>query len=111
MIAMLMEDMLLDLDCEVTATAGRLDAAIEAAETGAFDLAFLDLNLHGQPAYPVAVVLQRRSIPYAFVTGYGSVGLDPAHAGAPVLQKPFQSRDLVEIVRRLRAVPPPAAGT
>ena len=103
MIAMLMEDMLDELACEVVATVGQLELAMAAADTGAFDVAFLDVNLGGVPVYPVADVLRGRGIPYAFVTGYGSAGGDLAHAAAPVLQKPFQARDLAAVLLRLRA--------
>jgi CheY-like chemotaxis protein len=103
MIAMLMEDMLDELECEVVATVGQLDQAIAAAGAGAFDVAFLDVNLCGVPVYPVAEVLRGRGIPFAFVTGYGSAGADPAHAAAPVLQKPFQARDLAAVLLRLQS--------
>ena len=93
-IAILMEDLLDELGCDVVATAAELDGAIAAARTGEFDLAFLDVNLRGVPVYPVAEVLRARAIPFAFVTGYGSTGVDAAGVEAPILQKPFQSRDL-----------------
>jgi CheY-like chemotaxis protein len=106
MIAMLMEDMLGELACEVVATIGQFDDAMAAADTGVFDLAFLDVNLGGVPVYPVAAVLRARGIPFAFVTGYGSAGGDAANPQAPILQKPFQSQDLAAIVRRLRQPSP-----
>ncbi len=102
-IAILMEDLLEDLGCQVVATAGTLEDAIAAARTGEFDLAFLDVNLRGVPVYPVAEVLRARAIPFAFVTGYGSVGVAATHVEAPILQKPFQSRDLAAIILRLRS--------
>ena len=103
LIAMLMEDMLAEFDCEVTATVGRLDEAIELATTQHFDMAFIDVNLRGLPAYPVARALRSRGIPFAFVTGYGASGADAAHADAPVLQKPFRGQDLEAIVQTLRS--------
>ena len=53
-----------------------------AARSGSFDLALLDENLRGVPVYPVAAVLLARAIPFAFVTGYGSNGVDAAHLEA-----------------------------
>jgi CheY-like chemotaxis protein len=103
MIAMLMEDMLGELGCDVVATVGQVEQAMAAAETAAIDLAFLDVNLRGVPVYPVAGVLRARGIPFAFVTGYGSAGVDPAYAGAPILQKPFQSRDLAAVLHALQS--------
>jgi CheY-like chemotaxis protein len=104
LIAMLMEDMLAELDCEVSATIGQLDEAIEVAGLRQFDLAFVDVNLRGAPAWPLADVLRARGIPFAFVTGYGSVGMALAHADVPVLQKPFRARDLEAVLQRLRSI-------
>jgi CheY-like chemotaxis protein len=102
LIAMLMEDMLADHGCEVSVNAARLDEAIAAARSQSFDMAFIDLNLNGVPAYPVADVLRFRGIPFAFVTGYGAAAGDPAFPGVPVLQKPFRGHDLEQILHRLR---------
>jgi DNA-binding response OmpR family regulator len=107
-IAILMEDLLEEFGCEVVATAGELDAAIAAAKTGQFDLAFLDVNLRGVPVYPVAEILRARAIPFAFVTGYGSSCVDATHLAAPILQKPFQARDLDAVIRLLRSRRSPA---
>jgi len=102
LIAMLMEDMLVDYSCEVTAAISRVDEAIVAARSQSFDLAFIDVNLNGVSAYPVADVLRERGIPFAFVTGYGAAGGDKTYADVPVLQKPFRGHDLEAIIRRLR---------
>jgi len=111
MIAMLIEDMLLDLGCEVAATAGRFEEALALAETGDFDLALLDVNLVGRPVFPIARVLMQRGIPFAFLTGYGSTGIDPGYPDAPVLPKPFLAQDLEAVVNRLRANRRGPAGT
>jgi CheY-like chemotaxis protein len=103
LIAMLMEDMLAELDCEVSATVGQLDEAVRVAGTQHFDAAFIDVNLRGVPAWPLADVLRSRGIPFAFVTGYGSAGTAAAHAAAPVLQKPFRVQDLEAVLQRLRS--------
>jgi CheY-like chemotaxis protein len=103
LIAMLMEDMLAELACDVAATVGQLDEAIAVAGSQDFDMAFVDVNLRGVPAWPLAEVLRARGIPFAFVTGYGAAGTAGAHPDVPVLQKPFRSQDLEAIVRRLRA--------
>jgi CheY-like chemotaxis protein len=102
-IAMLMEDMLAEFSCDVLETVGELDAATAAARTARFDMAFVDVNLRGAPAYPVAAILQARGIPFAFVTGYGSAGSETAYADVPVLQKPFRAQELEAIIERLRA--------
>lgn len=94
--------MLADFECDVSQTVGRLDSAIAAARSAEVDMAFVDLNLRGVSARPVAEILRERRIPFAFVTGYGSAGSDPADVGVPVLQKPFRSQDLAAIIELLR---------
>jgi CheY-like chemotaxis protein len=108
LIAMLMQDMLEEAGCRVAATAGGLDEALELARSREFDLAFIDLNLRGVPAWPLADLLQARGIPFAFVTGYGSAGTVATHADVPVLQKPFTSQNLMAILTRLRLRQQPA---
>jgi len=101
LITLLLQDMLLDLECEVADAPASLDDALSAARNGAFDLALIDLNLHGKLTYPVADILKARQIPVIFVTGYGSAALEPAYADALVLEKPFHRKDLEAIIARV----------
>ena len=94
LVAMLIEDVLLDLNCDVIAVAAQLEHAMEATARESFDVAILDVNLAGTMTYPVARVLRARGTPFIFVTGYGPDGIDPDYAGYPVLQKPFRRNDL-----------------
>ena len=95
LIAMLMEDLLEESGCRVAATAGRLDEALRMARSGDFDLAFIDLNLRGTPAWPLAELLRARGIPFAFVTGYGTADTARTYADVPVLQKPLDRKSVV----------------
>ena len=101
MVAMLMEDMLADLGHEVCATAADMAQAVQMATTGSFDLAIIDVNLDGQPSYPVAELLASRGIPFAFATGYGRGGLEGNFAGTPALAKPFIEADLQKLLSDL----------
>jgi CheY-like chemotaxis protein len=93
-ISLLLEDMLLDFGCEVVGPAARLSAALDAVTKEQIDIAILDVNLAGEPIYPVAEALEARSIPFVFSTGYGSQGIKDAYRDRPVLQKPFAQHDL-----------------
>ncbi|QQP93407.1 PAS domain S-box protein (plasmid) [Skermanella sp. TT6] len=68
---------------------GRLQEAIDLARTSRPDAAVLDVNLFGQPSYPVASVLDGMGVPFLFCTGYGSLnGSDERLGRAMVLTKP-----------------------
>jgi CheY-like chemotaxis protein len=107
-ISLLLEDMLLDFGCEVVGPAARLAAALEAVERETLDLAILDVNVAGEPIYPVAEALMLRQVPFVFSTGYGSAGIKDAFRDRPVLQKPFAQQDLKQKLLGARAAP--AAG-
>ena len=107
LITLLLQDMLLDLECEIADAPANLDDALLAARTGAFDLALIDLNLHGKLTYPVADILKARQIPFIFVTGYGAAALEPAYADALVLEKPFHQKDLEALIARVFSDPRP----
>ncbi len=105
-ISLLLEDMLLDFGCEVIGPAARLSAALEAVEREPIDLAILDVNVAGEPIYPVAEALVQRRIPFVFSTGYGSAGIKDAFRDRPVLQKPFAQHDLKQKLLMARAIGP-----
>lgn len=93
-IALMIEDMLLELGHEVVDLAMRLPQAEDAARKANFDLAVLDVNLDGRKSFPVAEILAAHGIPYVFATGYGGGGLDIGYSSRPVLTKPFMVDDL-----------------
>ena len=93
-ISLLLEDMLLDFGCEVVGPAARLTAALDIAHRETLDLAILDVNVAGEPVYPVVEALEARKVPFVFSTGYGSAGIRDLYRDRPVLQKPFAQHDL-----------------
>ena len=101
LIGMLLEDMLTDLGHEVVAIIPRLKEAMAAVDRETYDLAILDVHLHGESAFPVADVLIAKGIPFVFATGYGERGLPENYRGRPVLQKPFAKDDLERVVKKL----------
>ena len=103
MVSMLIEDMLGDLGCTVIGPASRLEEAIALANSAELDCAVLDVNLGGQPIFPLADILREKGAPFAFATGYGDAGLREVDRGSPVLQKPFREGDLAKVLGELRA--------
>ena len=100
MVAMLLEDMLDELGYSIVGPCAHIDEALKAARELEFDAALLDFNLNGKNTYPVAWTLRERKIPFLFATGYGSSILNHDFMGIPLLQKPFQRRDLEWALRR-----------
>jgi len=103
LIRMLLEDMLADLGYAVAAAVGTIAEASGHAETGEFDVAILDVNLDGQPIYPIADILAKRGLPFLFVTGYGERSLNEPYRDRPALQKPFQPEQLQNTLASLLA--------
>src|SRR5437764_3679615 len=101
LIGMLLEDMLTDLGHEVAAVVPRLKDAMAAIDRETYDLAILDVHLHGESAFPVAEALIAKGTPFVFATGYGERGLPENYRGRPVLQKPFAKDDLERVLQKL----------
>ena len=94
LVAILLEDMLTDLGCEVLWTAHRVSKALDLVARSRPDAAVLDVNIGGDEVYPVAVALAERDIPFVFATGYGIRGLTEPWRNRPIVQKPFQAEHL-----------------
>jgi DNA-binding NtrC family response regulator len=102
LVAMLLEDMVVDLGGHLVGSASRLAQALEMARDPALkiDLAILDVNLAGEDVFPVAAALKERGVPVAFSTGYGNIGLPEAWRAHPTLPKPFTQDQVLAVLRQ-----------
>jgi CheY-like chemotaxis protein len=100
-VALLIEDMLVELGVSVVASVGRLGDACELARTVALDFALLDVNLAGEMVFPVAYILRERRIPFIFSTGYGAVDPTQQFNDVPVIGKPFAIAQLNRTLQTL----------
>jgi hypothetical protein len=66
MIRMMVVDMLEELSHSVSAETGRLDQAMQLAQSTDFDLAILDVNLDGKIVTPVALLIEGPRSPNHF---------------------------------------------
>lgn len=98
MVAMLIEDFLKEFGCKIVGPEGSITEAIRLAATETIDGAMLDMNIAGQPIYPVAEKLAQRGIPFIFVSGYGAEHFRGAYRDRPKLSKPFRRLDLQRIL-------------
>jgi two-component SAPR family response regulator len=75
-----------------------VEEAIDLIEQGQVELAVLDVNLGGQPVWPVADALEARGVHYVFTTGYDASALPPRYASVPRCEKPV---DMHRVARAL----------
>lgn len=62
------------------------------------DAAVLDINLHGEMAFPVADALRARAIPIIFATGYGAATIPERFADAPHCEKPVEPEMIARLI-------------
>lgn len=97
LVAMQLEDMLLDLGCDLVGMAMRVVRALELVESAArIDVAVLDVNIAGDKIYPVAELLRSKGVPIVFATGYGRAGVEPEWQSYEILQKPYTANEVAE---------------
>jgi DNA-binding response OmpR family regulator len=108
LIAMTIEQILLDEGCVVLGPAPSVAAALELIDRTPPDAALLDVNLNGHLSTPVAAALTRRGIPHLLVTGYIDLVLaDPVLKRAPYLAKPFTPMGLLARMQQIFCRPTP----
>jgi two-component SAPR family response regulator len=91
LIAVMVEDMLLEMGSEVVGPAVTIEGALALARQETLDAAVLDVNVRGERIDPVAEALMARGVPMLFATGYGEVRLA---SGMPVIDKPYTQEKL-----------------
>jgi DNA-binding response OmpR family regulator len=85
----------LDLGYEVLGPCASVGSALAEIGGRTPSIALLDINLDGEPAFPIADALAERRVPYAFVSGYILSDLPEKYRGAPLFTKPIDP-DAVE---------------
>jgi CheY-like chemotaxis protein len=99
LVALAMQETLNDLGYQVVGPFARNSDAMEIIGREHIDGAVLDLNVGGEPVYPVADALADRHVPYLLVTGYGTESIDDRYRSAPTLQKPVESQSLANLLK------------
>lgn len=100
---------------EVIGPIARLGAAMAALSApGTIDFAVLDVNLDGDPAFPIGDALRARDVPFVFATGYEREFIPPRFRDVPYWEKPFDAGGLARAVcglsRRGGPAHPPSRG-
>ena len=91
LVAMDIEDSLVDAGAVVLGPVGSVEASLDLVEsTEDIDAAILDINLGGQDVFPVAQVLTDRGVPFVFHTGHGpDLEIKTRFPAAGVCKKPI----------------------
>jgi hypothetical protein len=66
-----------------------------------FGSAVLDLDLHGQPTWPMAEALIGAGCHFVFTRGFGAGNIAPAFAAQPCCRKPGNGAALLGLLARL----------
>ena len=103
LIAIEIEDTLLDMGCVVVGPAGKLSTALRLAADEMLDGAILDVNINGGTVFPVAEKLLERGIPFVLASGYSNWALPELMRNHPRLNKPYTTADLKTMVKTFRA--------
>jgi CheY-like chemotaxis protein len=93
-IALDVQEMLEELGWTVVGPIGNLGVALELAAQEPLDAALIDINIRGGKIFPVARILADRQIPFVLASGYANKALPDDLAERPLLEKPYNPREL-----------------
>ena len=105
LIAVMVEDMLMEMGSEIVGPAATIEEALRLARSETLDGAVLDVNVRGERIDPVAEMLMARGVPTLFATGYGEVRLQ-GNAAPTVIDKPYTQDKLARGLAAAMAATP-----
>ncbi|WP_018265923.1 HWE histidine kinase domain-containing protein [Methylosinus sp. LW4] len=101
LVAISVRELLEEWGMEIAHSCATVWDGLRAALRPDFDVALLDIDLDGEPVWPVADALAQAHVPFVFTTGFESRIVTPARfAGRPVVAKPYASEELVGALSR-----------
>ena len=86
----------------VVGPTGSIEQGLDLA-AGPVDAALLDVNLHGKTSFEVAERLDRRGVPFMFLTGYDSWAMPLRYESVARLTKPYLLSKVIEAVEHMVA--------
>jgi DNA-binding response OmpR family regulator len=96
MIALTLEDLLVEHGFEIAGVVGKLEKALGLIASGACDAAIIDANLAGVSASPAATALAARGLPFMVMSGYSPEQLRASFPGALIIQKPSRPDHIIQ---------------
>ena len=100
LIGMMTMDMVKELGYATLGPLTNIADARDIIDRAQFDIAVIDLNLNGKPAYPLADALYSKGVPFVFVTGYAPDSIEGRYAQVPLIQKPIPKDALANALRQ-----------
>jgi DNA-binding response OmpR family regulator len=105
LIAMELEDMLVDLGHEVIGPASTVETALALVRQAPPQAAIVDANLGGESARPVCEALAKAGIPVVIASGYAARELSNLDISGVQVQKPYSRRDLETALAEVMRLP------
>lgn len=101
LLAMTLEEVLLDEGFVIAGIAGRLKEALDMIDLRPCDAAILDASLAGVSSEPAALALRALGVPFVILSGNPPHPAQHAFDGALHLQKPCRPDRLLQALRGL----------
>ena len=96
LVALEVENVLLDAGCIVVGPFASVEEGLVAAKVENVDIALLDVNVAGEMVFPIAYLLEAVGTPFLFVTGYGKAILPRDRPTWEACSKPFHPDELTK---------------
>jgi len=109
MIALYIAEILEDHGFKVVGPVATLSGAIALARRERLDGALLDVNILGGRVDNVAEILNRRGVPFIFVTANGRDDLPERFTNTTLVGKPFNPSNLIREIKLIRQPSPVVA--
>ena len=109
MIALYLAEILEDHGFKVVGPVATLSGAIALARRERLDGALLDVNILGGRVDNVAEILNRRGVPFIFVTANGRDDLPERFTNTTLVGKPFNPSNLIREIKLIRQPAPVVA--
>jgi CheY-like chemotaxis protein len=95
LIALCLEETVCEWGCVVTGSMTTVEDAIECVASTPFDIAILDLSLHGKPVYAVAEAVVKIGKMIVFASASAQSNVPAAFRHFPSILKPYTDEQLL----------------
>jgi CRP-like cAMP-binding protein/CheY-like chemotaxis protein len=86
-------DLVLDCGFGIAGAVGRVDSGERFLSENKVDGAIVDIDLSGNPSFPICEALARRKIPFFFLTAFERAAIPDVFRGTRLLTKPVEIQD------------------